>query len=77
MKKTKILSTIGPASASRKVLLKMYQAGMNGIRINSAFGSLNQYKEIIKDIKMFLASKYERLIDRLSHNAEISQEERI
>jgi pyruvate kinase len=29
----------------------MYQAGMNGVRINTAFGSVNQYEEIIKTVR--------------------------
>jgi pyruvate kinase len=51
LKKTKILCTVGPASISQEVLKKMYQAGMNGVRINTAFGSFNQYEEIIKNVR--------------------------
>jgi pyruvate kinase len=29
----------------------MYQAGMNGVRINTAFGSFSQYEEIIKNVR--------------------------
>ena len=53
MKKTKILCTIGPVSLSLKVLRRMYEAGMNGARINTVFGSFNQYKEIIENVRSF------------------------
>jgi len=51
MKKTKILCTIGPASRSQDVLKKMYAAGMNGARINTAYGTFDQYRAIIKDLR--------------------------
>jgi pyruvate kinase len=51
MKKTKIICTIGPASLSRNTLEKMYRAGMNGARINTAYGTLDQYRQIIKDLR--------------------------
>ena len=51
MKKTKIICTIGPASLSTEILEKMYQAGMNGARINTAYGNLDQYKMIVNNIR--------------------------
>jgi len=51
LKKTKIICTIGPASLSREILEKMHQAGMNGARINTAYGDLNQYKLIVDNIR--------------------------
>ena len=51
MKKTKIICTIGPASLSTEILEKMYQAGMNGARINTAYGNLDQYKIIVNNIR--------------------------
>ena len=51
MKKTKIICTIGPASLSTEILEKMYQAGMNGARINTAYGNLDQYKIIVNNIQ--------------------------
>lgn len=53
MKKTKIVCTIGPLSLSLKVLKRMYEAGMNGARINTAFGDFTQYKEIIENVRSF------------------------
>ena len=51
MKKTKIICTIGPASLSTEILEKMYQAGMNDARINTAYGNLDQYKIIVNNIR--------------------------
>ncbi len=51
MKRTKIICTIGPASISRNTLRKMYRAGMNGARINTAYGTLEQYKMIINRLR--------------------------
>jgi pyruvate kinase len=51
VKKTKIVCTIGPASLSRNTLEKMYQAGMNGARINTAYGTLDQYRVIIRSLR--------------------------
>jgi pyruvate kinase len=51
LKKTKIICTIGPASLSRRILKKMYRAGMNGARINTAYGNLEQFKLIIENMR--------------------------
>lgn len=51
MKKTKVICTIGPASLSKEVLEGMYRAGMNGARINTAYGTPDQYKLIIKNVR--------------------------
>ena len=51
MKKTKIICTIGPASLSKEVLERMYRAGMNGARINTAYGDLEQYRMIVNNIR--------------------------
>jgi len=51
LKKTKIVCTIGPASLSRSTLEKMYRAGMNGARINTAYGTLDQYRGIINNLR--------------------------
>ncbi len=48
MKKTKIIATVGPASASKETIKKMVQAGMNGVRINTAYGNLSQYQATIE-----------------------------
>ncbi len=50
MKKTKILCTIGPASDDRKTLSRMVGAGMNAFRINTAYGSLNDWEKTIRRV---------------------------
>jgi len=49
--KTKILGTVGPASLSLEVLRRMYEAGMNGVRINTVFGDFDQYEGIIENVR--------------------------
>ena len=51
MKKTKIICTVGPASSSKQTIEKMFQAGMNGARINTAYGNLSQYQSAIETIR--------------------------
>jgi len=51
LKKTKIICTIGPASLPKEVLERMYRAGMNGARINTAYGDLEQYRMIVNNIR--------------------------
>ncbi len=51
MKKTKIICTIGPASESQTTLERMYHAGMNGARINTAYGTLDQYRVMIGNLR--------------------------
>lgn len=51
MKKTKIVCTIGPASFSRQVIEKMFHAGMNCARINTAYGDLAQYESTIDTVR--------------------------
>ena len=48
MKKTKIIATVGPASASKEIIKKMVEAGMNGVRINTAYGNLSTYQATIE-----------------------------
>jgi pyruvate kinase len=51
LKKTKIICTVGPASFSKQIIEKMLQAGMNGIRINSAYGNIVQYRSVIEMVR--------------------------
>jgi len=51
MKKTKIIATIGPASCSGVVIKKMVNAGMNGVRINTAYGNVSQYQSVIESVR--------------------------
>ena len=51
MKKTKVLCTIGPASLDERVLRLMYEAGMNGARINTAFEDIPHYRNVIAKVR--------------------------
>ena len=51
LKKTKIICTLGPASFSKQMIEKMFQAGMNGARINTAYGNLAQYQSVIETVR--------------------------
>jgi len=51
LKKTKILCTIGPSSLSKQTIEEMAKAGMNGVRINTAYGDFNQYDFVIDKIR--------------------------
>ncbi|MGI5938853.1 pyruvate kinase, partial [Methanoculleus thermophilus] len=49
--KTKIVCTIGPASRSREVLVRMIQAGMDVARLNLSHGSFDEHRETIRNIR--------------------------
>ena len=51
MRKTKIICTIGPASANEKTLTQMCLAGMNVARLNFSHGTHEEHKEKIDLIK--------------------------
>lgn len=51
VKRTKIVCTVGPASFSKQIVEKMFHAGMNGVRINTAYGNLNQYQSTIETVR--------------------------
>ena len=51
MKKTKIVATLGPASASKEVLLSMIKEGVNVCRINFSHGAYEDHKTVIDLIK--------------------------
>jgi len=51
LKKTKIICTIGPASSSKQTIKKLFHAGMNGTRINTAYGNLAQYQTVIEAVR--------------------------
>ena len=50
-KKTKIICTVGPASCQKQTIKKMHQLGMNGVRINTAYGAIPQYQAIIEAVR--------------------------
>ncbi len=49
--KTKIVATIGPASASKEVLKELIQAGMSICRINFSHGDYDAVKKILTNIR--------------------------
>ncbi|TAL61692.1 MAG: pyruvate kinase [Bacteroidetes bacterium] len=49
--KTKIIATVGPASASEKILEKMVKEGVDIFRINFSHGSYEEIKKIILSIR--------------------------
>jgi pyruvate kinase len=51
MKKTKIVCTIGPASLQTETLERMFRAGMNCARINTAYGDFNRYRTIVDNVR--------------------------
>jgi pyruvate kinase len=51
MRKTKIIATIGPATASREVLKEIIQQGVNICRINCSHGSYDDHQLVIENIR--------------------------
>ena len=51
LRKTKIIATVGPSSASKSVLKAMVQAGVDVFRINFSHGKEDFYHTTIKNIK--------------------------
>ncbi len=49
--KTKIVCTIGPASESEEMLLKMVQSGMSVARLNMSHGDMDTHKRVITRVK--------------------------
>ncbi len=49
-KKTKIVATIGPASADKEVLRQMFRAGLNVCRVNFSHGSYDDHTKILQTI---------------------------
>ena len=51
MRKTKIICTIGPASESYEQLTKLYNAGMNVVRLNMSHGDHPSHTKVIRAIQ--------------------------
>ena len=51
MEKTRIICTIGPATESYEMLQKMYEAGMNIVRLNMSHGDHDSHAKVIQHIK--------------------------
>ena len=50
-KKTKVVATIGPATASKSILKKIIREGVNVIRINFSHGKHSDHKETVKLVR--------------------------
>jgi pyruvate kinase len=59
MRRTKIVCTIGPASASEKILRQLILAGMNVARLNFSHGDYASHRRVIRIIR-----RLERKLDR-------------
>jgi len=59
--KTKIVCTIGPASASREVMEQMIQAGMNIARLNFSHGDFASHEKTIENLRAASRSTGRRL----------------
>ena len=57
MRNTKIVCTIGPASASREILGQLMDAGMNVVRLNFSHGTREDHGEKIALIREIAAEK--------------------
>ncbi len=49
--RTKIIATIGPASASREVIVRLAKAGASIFRLNFSHGDAEFFRRLIKDIR--------------------------
>jgi len=64
VRKTKIISTIGPSSIDKDVLKKMIDGGTDVIRLNSAYGDDDQYLEVLKNLsEVDVDKKVKKLFD--------------
>ncbi|TAL19954.1 pyruvate kinase [Patescibacteria group bacterium] len=52
MKRTKIVCTIGPATAKPAVMEKLVRAGMNVARLNMSHGSLAAHAKLIRNLRL-------------------------
>jgi pyruvate kinase len=51
LRKTKIICTIGPSTSSYEMLMAMYIAGMNVVRLNMSHGDHDTHEKVIRSIK--------------------------
>jgi pyruvate kinase len=59
--KTKIVCTIGPASASPSVMKQMIEAGMNVARLNFSHGDFTAHKMVIENLRAAAATTGRRI----------------
>ncbi len=66
MRKTKIICTIGPASANEETIREMIKAGMNVARLNFSHGEYESHKkiaDIVKKVRQELGAHVALLLD--------------
>jgi pyruvate kinase len=51
MKKSKIVATIGPASADRQTLKEMIQAGLDVVRLNFSHGAHEIHEDVVRNVR--------------------------
>ncbi len=51
MKKTKIVCTVGPATATKDLIVKLLNVGMNVMRLNFSHGNYDDHKKYVKNLK--------------------------
>jgi hypothetical protein len=61
-RKTKIVCTIGPSTASREMIWKLADAGMNVARLNMSHGDHNSHKKVIDLVKEYNEQSAENVI---------------
>ncbi len=61
MRRTKIVCTIGPASAKREVLTRMLSAGMDVARLNFSHGTHERHAEVISALRELEAKREQPL----------------
>src|ERR1044071_1741620 len=49
--KTKIVATIGPASESPEMLVRLIRAGLNVARLNFSHGEFSKHAEVVRRIR--------------------------
>lgn len=52
LNRTKIIATLGPASAPEEVMREMIRAGVNVFRINASYGDHNMQRSLIKKVRL-------------------------
>lgn len=52
LNRTKIIATLGPASAPEEVMKQMIRAGVNVFRINASYGDHNMQRSLIKKVRL-------------------------
>lgn len=65
-RRTKIVATLGPASASEAILRRMIEAGVNVVRINSSHGDLEtrvQWMQLVRRVRERLDRHVALLVD--------------